>query len=186
MHIIFLYCWHTVVITASPSPVPHLPPSLLNHICLLLYLLPPVQAPRNNSWQNKCCNHSASAHISVTQLFFIFPSSFSAGDKCLSHLLSGCTTAAWDFGYLWLFFSYCCTYFTLLWIRVSAKCINCICIRQQFSKSGLFYCFFLADWSFTSINSGGRKMLYRPNSSTKNFNFGTIIWFECMVPLPVT
>lgn len=139
MHIIFLYCWHTVVITASPSPI--LPPSLLNHICLLLYLLPPVQAPRNNSWQNKCCNHSASARISFTQLFFISPSSFSAGDKCLSHLLSGCTTAAWDFGYLGLFFSYCRTFFTLLWIRVSPKCVNCICIRQQFCKSGPQACF---------------------------------------------
>lgn len=56
----------------------------------------------------------------------------------------------------------------------------------QVRSAGLFYCFFFADWSFTSINSGGRKTLCRPNSSTKHFSWGTIIRFEFKVPLPVT
>lgn len=56
----------------------------------------------------------------------------------------------------------------------------------QVRSAGLFYCFFFADWSFTSRKSGGRKTLCRPNSSTKHFSWGTIIRFEFTVPLPVT
>ena len=96
---------------SPPShPESHLPPPVSSSSCT---------STEKASWQNKCGNRSLLAHISLPGSS-LFPIIILGRDKCLSRLLSGCTTAAWDFGYLSFFFFYYCTYFTLLWIRVSA------------------------------------------------------------------
>lgn len=115
MHIIFLHCWHTAVITAP------------------LYLLPPDKI---------------NAATTAPQLIFLhpallyFPSSFQ-GEANVCHIYCPGAQRLLRILVISDFFTYCCTYFTLLWISMSAKCINCICARQHFFFFwGLLYCCF--------------------------------------------
>lgn len=67
---------------SPPTPLPPSPVSSSSYT-----------STEKTSWQNKCCNHSLLARISLPSSS-LFPIIISARDKCLSHLLSGCTTAA--------------------------------------------------------------------------------------------
>lgn len=81
MNIIFPHCRHTIVITG-----PH---------CIPVYFLPPAQTVGKNP-------DNSNAPTTALQLVFLhpallyFPSSSQREAKCLSHLLSGCTTAAFS------------------------------------------------------------------------------------------
>lgn len=136
MHIIFLHCWHTVEIAATPLPLEsHLPPSV--------------------SSSSSTSTDKINAATTAPRLIFLYPGSslfpiiISGVDKCLSHLLSGFTTASWNFGYQGFFFPSQFSlllhfFFTLLWIR------HCICACQHFCKSGPQACFiaFCRLWEF--------------------------------------
>lgn len=87
MHVIFLHCWHTVVITTPSSS--HVPS--------------PVSSSSLGSSEERALTIQTLLSLYfLTQFFSIFHHHLN-GVQCLSHLLSEFITAAWDFGYLRLF-----------------------------------------------------------------------------------
>lgn len=84
-------------------------------------------------------------------------------------------------------FSDRCTYFTLLWIRVSAKCINCICVCQHISRQVprsvlllLFFFFCRLEFYFYKQFEGGKCFIGQNEklnwgSTTRDFTQRVII-----------